>query len=145
MSEIDVGAHDGFSDDDIDVLTGDEGAALIQQFFDKLEKEALENGLERDHHERVAYVHQLFADLEKEQQLFDELEKEDLENGLERDHHERVAYVQQLCADREKEDLEREHQERVVDERTEQYEFGWDLRSWFSSSRILVDIADRDC
>ena len=73
MSEVNEGSHGGFSDDDIDVLTGDEKAALIQQFFDEIEKEDLENGSERDHHERVEYVLQLVADIEKE-----DLEREHL-------------------------------------------------------------------
>jgi hypothetical protein len=79
MSEINEGSHGGVSDDDIEVLTEDEKAALIQQFFDEMERKDLEDGLERDHHERVEYALQLFADIERE-------------------------------------DLEREHQERVVDE-----------------------------
>ena len=59
-------------------MTGhEERVALLQQFFEDLEKEDLENGLERDHHERVEYVQQLFADLEKE--------------DLEREHKERVV------------------------------------------------------
>ena len=66
MSEINEGSHGGVSDDDIEVLTEDEKAALIQQFFDEMERKDLEDGLERDHHERVEYALQLFADIERE-------------------------------------------------------------------------------
>jgi hypothetical protein len=56
MSEINEGSHGGFSDDDTDVLTEDERTALIHQFFDEMDRKDLEDGLERNHHERVEYA-----------------------------------------------------------------------------------------